>query len=99
MIGTTHLPFGTAPQFGLLYDIIVYGSEPNIVFAFIVMITLTYDPILGAYEIVALWEYRCLYHSSIQCYHLFSTIHHGEYGNMYIKSKYDLSVYCNYMTS
>ena len=71
----------------------------NIVFVFIVIDILAYDPILGAYEIVALWEHWCLYHSSIQCYHLFSTIHHGEYGNMYIKSKYDLSVYCNYMTS
>ena len=25
-------------------------------------------------------------------------IHYGEHGNMYIKSKYDLSAYCNYMT-
>ena len=77
MIGITQLPFGTAP---LLYDIIVYGPEPNIVFVFLVMHTLAYDPTLGAYEIVALREYRCLYRSSLQCYHLFSTIHHREHG-------------------
>ena len=96
MIGTTELPFGTAPQFGLLYDIIVYGSEPNIVFVFIALQTLAYDPILGAYEVTTLRTYRCLYRSSIHCYHTFNAVH-GAHEHMYIKSKYDLSVYCNYM--
>ena len=60
---------------------------------FIVMDTLNYDPILGAYEVKQLQEYRCLYRSVISngCYHPL------QYGaNLYIKSKYDLTVYCNY---
>lgn len=98
MIGTTELPFGTVPQFGLLYDIIVQGfnREPSVYFMFIVMDTINYDPVLGAYEVKRLHEYKCLYRSFISssCYHPFNAVEHG--GNLYIKSKYDLSVYCNY---
>ena len=95
MIGTTQLPLGMVPQFGLLYDIIAYGSEPNIVFVFILMQTLAYDPSLGAYKI----EYKCLYRSSIQCYHLFNTVHVvGESDALFIKSQYDFSVYCNFFS-
>lgn len=96
MIGTIELPFGTALQFGLLHNILIYGSEPNIVFVFIVMRTLAYDPILSAYEVTTLNEYRCLYSSAITCHHTFSAIR-GVHEHMYIKSKYDLSIYCNYI--
>lgn len=63
-------------------------------FVFVVMQTLAYDPVLGAYEVVPLTEYKCFYRSSI---HLFNVVRHGHDRAMYIKPKYDLSVYCNYM--
>ena len=98
MIGTTIISFGTVPQFGLLYDIIIQGSnkEPNIYFVFMVMDTLDYDPILGAYEVKQLQEYRFLHRSIISsgCYHPFNAVNHNS--KLYIKSKYDLTVYCNY---
>ena len=96
MIGTTECQSGSVPQFGLLYDIIIYGQEPNIVFVFNKMETLKYDSCFGAYEVVSLAEYCCFYRSSIKCYHLFSAIQHGNHVTRYIKSKYDLTVYCNY---
>ena len=99
MIGTTDISFGTVPQFGLLYDIIVQGTsqEPNIYFVFIVMDTLNYDPVFGAYEVKQLREYRCLHRSIVSnsCYHPFNAVEHIN-GGLYIKSKYDLTVYCNY---
>ena len=95
MIGTTELSFGTVPQFGLLYDILVYGPEPSILFVVLVMQTIAYNSILGAYEILPLTEYKCFYRSSICCYYLFNAVRDC-HGTMYIKPKYDLSVYCNY---
>ena len=98
MISTTEIPIGTVPKFGLLYDIIIQGSnhEPNIYFVFIVMDTLNYDQILGAYEVKRLQQYQCFYRSAISncCYHPLNAVQHG--GNLYIKSKYDLSVFCCY---
>lgn len=97
MIGTTDISTGTAPEFGLLYDIIVYGSEPCILFVFVVMNTLSYNSLFGAYEVDPHIEYRCLHRSSLQCYHLFNAIPCGDQEIKFIKSKYDLLVYCNYM--
>ena len=98
MIGTTTISFGTVPQFGLVYDIIIRGSgeEPHIYFVFSVMDTLDYDAILSAYQVKQLQDYRCLHRSIISngCYHPLNAVLHN--GNLYIKSKYDLSVYCNY---
>ena len=96
MIGTTDISFGTVPQFGLLYDIIVQGSEANIYFVFLAMDTLDYDPILGAYKVKQLQEYRVFHRSVVSrgCYHPLNAVNYG--GNLYIKSKYDLTVYCNY---
>lgn len=98
MIGTTDISFGTVPQFGLLYDIIIQGSsqEPHVYFICLVMDTLNYDPILGAYVVKKLQDYRCVHRSIISngCYHPFNAVQHN--GKLYIKSKYDLTVYCNY---
>ena len=68
MIDTTESPFG------LLYDIVIHGSQPNILFVFVVMDTIRYDHILGSYEVVVLNKYHCVYPSYMQCYHPF--IHH-----------------------
>ena len=62
----------------------------------LVMTTLSYNPVFGAYEVAPSRTYRCLYRSGIQCYHLFNAIHYGDNVNLFIKSKYDLSVYCNH---
>lgn len=96
MVGTTEIQSGTVPQFGWLYDIIIHGREPNILFVFRIMETLHYDPILGAYEIAALADYMCVYRSSIQCHYLFNAVKHSSHVTRFIKSKYDLSVYCDY---
>lgn len=95
MIGTVDIPSGTVPKFGLLHDIILYGKDPKILFIFVVMETVRYSSTYGAYETVLLTGYHCLYRSSIQCYHPFNLIDHG--GFLFIKPKYDLTVYCNYM--
>ena len=95
LIGTVQISSGTAPQFGLLYDIIIYGKEPTILFIFILMETVKYNPIYGAYELVTLSNFRCVYRSSIRCYHPFNPIHKDS--KILVKSKYDLTVYCNYM--
>ena len=96
MIGTIDIQSGTVPQFGLLHDILTYGPEPQILFVFKVMETVKYDSTLGAYEIAPLVEYQCLYRSSIRCHHPFNGIQHHSHVTKYIKSKYDLTVYCNY---
>ena len=92
MISTTEIPIGTVPKFGLLYDIIIQGSdlEPNTYFFFIVIDTLNYGPVSGAKQ---LQQYQCFYRSAISncCYHPLNAVQHGP-GNLYIKSKYDLSV-------
>lgn len=98
LIGTAavDLEYGTAPQFGLLYDIITYGEGPNVLFVFMLMETLGYDSTLGAFEVLPLSDYRCLYRSSMKCHYLFNALQHGNHGTKYIRSKYDLSVYCDY---
>lgn len=96
MIGVVELQSGNAPEFGMLHDIIIYDKEPSILFVFVVMETLGYDPIMGAYVICPLTEYRCIYRSSILCHHLFNVVYHNNQRTKYIKSKYDLSVYCHY---
>lgn len=96
MIGVLALQSGNAPQFGLLHDIIIYGQEPSIIFVFNVMETLGYHRNMGAYVICPLAEYQCIYRSSLLCHHLFNAVHHDDHSTKYIKSKYDLSVYCNY---
>ena len=60
------------------------------------MDTLNYDPILGAYVVKKLQDYRCVHRSIISngCYHHFNDVQHN--GKLYIKSKYDHTVYCNY---
>ena len=96
MLGTVQLSFGVVPQFGLLYDILVYGEQQHLLFIFSSFKTIKYDAILGAYEVVSLPHYQCLHRSSIQCYHLFNAVQHGDSTSKFIKSKYDLTVYCNY---
>ena len=101
MIGTVELQSqsGVAPQFGLLYDIITYGSgeEPSILFIFIVMETLGYISTFGAYEVLPLSNYQCVYCSSLQCHQLLNAFHHGDQTTQFIKPKCDLSVFCKYM--
>ncbi len=58
MIGTMQIPLGTVPQFGLLQDIILYGTEPHALLVFTEMETV-YNGNLGAYELMALAEYMC----------------------------------------
>ena len=93
MIGTVELESSIAPLFGLLVDIIC-EEEPSLLFVFQVMKTHGYDASLGAYVCSSLSEFKCVYRSSLKCYYLFNAIHLNS--NTYIKSKYDLSVYCNY---
>lgn len=96
MIGRVQIPSGTAPEFGLLYDIILHGEEQCILFIFISMETIQYNPVLGAYELLPLSQYRCLYRTSIECYYPFNPIHDVGSTKIFIRSKYDLTVYCNY---
>lgn len=96
VIGTVQISTGDLPLFGLLHDIILHGQEPIILFVFSVMNTLSYNPLYGAYEVTPSIQYKCVYRSSLPCHHLFSAIHYGDNENMFIKSKYDLTVYCNY---
>lgn len=96
LIGTTQIQSGVAPQFGLLYDILLYGKDPTVLLIFILMETVKYNPIFGAYELVSVAQYRCVYRASIQCYHPFNPIRRSDSTTL-IKSKYyDLTVYCNY---
>ena len=94
MIRVIELQSGNAPQFGLLHDILVYGQGPNLLFVFDIMETLGYDRNLGAYVISPLAEFQCIYRSSMLCHYLFNAVHLDNHS--YIKSKYDLSVFCNY---
>lgn len=96
LIGTVHTSSGDAPEFGLLHNIILCGQERDMLFIFIIMTTLSYNPVFGAYEVTPSRNYKCFYRSAIQCHHLFSAIHYSGNVNLFIKSKYDLSVYCNY---
>ena len=94
MIGTTQIQSGVVPKFGFLYDIILCGQDA--LFVFNVMESLGYHAAFGSYEITPLAEYQCLFAPSIRCYHRFNAIHHGNLVTKFIKSKYDLTVYCNY---
>jgi hypothetical protein len=96
MIGVTKLQEISMPQFGMLYDIILYGDNPHVLFIFKVMETLWFNTNLGAYEVIQLAGYKCLFRSSLPCHRLFNAVHHGNHATKYIKSKYDLTVYCNY---
>ncbi len=96
MIGTMQIPLGTVPQFGLLQDILLYGTEPHALFVFTEMETVGYNGNLGAYELMALAEYKCCYQASIRCFHPFNPIHISTSITTYIKSKFDLTVYCYY---
>ncbi len=60
------IPLGTVPQFGLLQDILLYGTEPHALFVFTEMETVGYNGNLGAYELMALAEY------SVVIKHLFA---------------------------
>ena len=94
MTGVMNLPTGSAPKFGILYDILVYGKEPKILFIFSLLETLGFNSKLGAYAVHPLTGYFCVYPSALPCHYRFSIIDLN--GHQYIKSKYDLTVYCNY---
>ena len=98
MIGVTELPSGTFPQFGYLYDILVHGEEPSILFVFSPVQVHGYDANLGAYVVSNNYQenFQCMYCPTMRCHYLFNVICHHE--TTYIKSKYDLSVFCNYVT-
>lgn len=97
MIGITELPSGTFPQFGYLYDILVYGEGPSILFVFCPMEVHGYDANLGAYVVTNSHNYQCIHRPAMKCHYLFNAVCHHE--TLYIKSKYDLSVFCNYMST
>lgn len=96
MIGTMQILLGTVPQFGLLRDILLYGNEPHVLFVFTEMETIRYNGNLGAYELMPLAHYTCCHQVSIRCFHPFNPIHMSTSIATYIKSKYDLTVYCYY---
>ena len=97
IIGTTQVQSGVVPKFGCLHEIILCGqNSPSTLFVFNVMESLGYHATLGAYEIVPLAEYQFLFVPSIRCYHRFNAVSHGNLVTKFIKSKYDLTVYCNY---
>ena len=54
MIGTVNLQSGTAPLFGLLHDIIIYGEAPTVLFVFTLLETLGYSSALEAYAVLQL---------------------------------------------
>lgn len=68
MIGVTHLSSGTFPQFGYLYDILVYGEEPNILFVFNSMQSHGYDANVGAYVVSFQEKYQCIYRPAMMCH-------------------------------
>lgn len=98
MIGTVQVESGTVPLFGLLYDIVIYGREPQVLFVFILMETIQYNPIFGAYELISQAKYICRYRSAIHCYHPFNPVSTLDSTKVFVRSKYDLTVYCNYMS-
>ncbi len=102
MVGRQEVPTGTLPQFGQLCDIIIHGAEPHILFVFMVSPTLSYNPHVGAYvveplpNVLATSNFYCVYRSSLHCHHTFNAVQSRVGHCLYVKSKYDLTVYCNY---
>lgn len=94
MIGIVDISTGPAPKFGLLNDILVYDKEPKVLFIFKVMKTLGFDPKFGAYVVCSTVEYLCVHQPALPCHHRLNVVTIN--GCKYIKSKYDLSVYCNF---
>jgi len=97
MTGTMQLPSGTVPQFGFLHDIFIFGTSQTVVFLFEEYETIGYSPHFGAYETSYNPErpqYLCIYQSVLKCHELFNAVHVNNC--IFIKSKYDLMVYCNY---
>ena len=94
MIGAVDLATGPAPKFGLLHDILVYGQEPKVLYVFKLMETLGLNPTFGAYAVCAVAGYHSLHHQTLPCHHRFNVVTINS--QKYIKSKYDLSVYCNF---
>lgn len=75
-------------------DILVYGQEPKVLYIFNVLETLGFDPKFGAYAVRSITEYYSVHHPALPCHHHFNVVTMNT--QQYIKSKYDLSVYCNY---
>lgn len=97
MVRVVQIRSGNVPQFGFLRDIITYGQQPSILFVFKLMETLGYDANIGAYVICPLSEFMILYRSSMMCHYLFNAVDCNDNENKYyVKSKYDLSVFCDY---
>lgn len=61
MIGTEQIHSGTVPRFGLLFDVILYGEEPNVMFIFILMDAVQYSSMFHAYEIVSSHKFLCVH--------------------------------------
>ena len=99
MIAKELLPTGYVPKFGKLFDIILHGPEPNII---LLSSTVCYNPRVGAYMVEPLPDltpshnFLCVYRQSLFCHHPFNIVRSHNCTSLYIKSKYDLSVYCNY---
>ena len=102
MTGRQNVHSCTLPQFGKLYDILIHDLDEGIIFVFILTQTLCFDPNHAAYLIQPIptslmsCTYLCQYRQSMSCHHIFNAVpsYCGNY--LYIKSKYDLSVYCDY---
>ena len=79
---------------GLLYEIIRCSQKS--IFVFQVTESLGYHATFGAYEIAHLAEYQCLFLPSMKCYHRFNAVNCNNHVTKFVKSKYDLTVLCNY---
>ena len=98
MVGKQDIAIGTVPQFALLCDIIVYGSQPTVIFIFKVTDTVAFVPHVRAYELSehpqSMW-YLCVFTTSLTTHEIYQTVH--VQNTCYLKSKHDLTVLCNYV--
>ena len=98
MVGKQDIAMGTMPQFGLLCDIIVYGSQPTVIFIFKVTDTTAFVSHFRAYELSkhphSMW-YFCVFTTSLKSHEIYQAVY--VQNTCYLKPKHDLTVLCNYV--
>ena len=94
LIGVQHTNLAALPKFGELVDIILYGSEKVPLFVFTPALTTSFDRMTAAFKVERESRYVCRFRSSIKNHELFNAVNIG--GVLYIKSKIDLDVFCDY---
>ena len=94
LIGVQRTDLATLPKFGELVDIILYGSEKVPLFVFTPAYTTSFDRMTAAFKVERESKYESRFRSSIKNHQLFNAVNIG--GVLYIKSKIDLDVFCDY---